>query len=153
MLNNCNCAHLFFLQDCRLNSDAITSTRLMPLLKSLKTRVSLRIDRIPILITSHTGVLSMWRGATPTVLRAMILNACQLATYSKAKLMLMNTGFFSDGIVLHFCASLCSGFLSTVVSMPVDITKTRIQTMKIVDGVPEYKGKLTSPHPTLFTFK
>ena len=153
MLNIAIVLIFFFRQDCRLNSDAITSTRLMPLLKSLKTKVSPSIRWNSNLITSHTGVLSMWRGATPTVLRAMILNACQLATYSKAKLMLVNTGFFSDGIVLHFCASLCSGFLSTVVSMPVDITKTRIQTMKIVNGVPEYKGKLTSLHPFTFYFK
>jgi len=91
-------------------------------------------------IAKKEGVINMWRGATPTVVRAMLLNACQLASYTKTKMMLLNTGFFSDGIILHFCASLCSGFLSTVVSMPVDITKTRIQTMKIVDGVPEYKG-------------
>jgi solute carrier family 25 oxoglutarate transporter 11 len=35
---------------------------------------------------------------------------------------------------------LASGFLATAVSIPVDITKTRIQTMKTVNGVPEYSG-------------
>lgn len=33
-----------------------------------------------------------------------------------------------------------SGFVTTAASMPVDIAKTRIQNMKIVDGKPEYKG-------------
>lgn len=33
-----------------------------------------------------------------------------------------------------------SGLVTTIASMPVDIAKTRIQSMKIVDGKPEYKG-------------
>ena len=35
-----------------------------------------------------------------------------------------------------------SGFITTVASMPVDIAKTRIQNMKIIDGKPEYRGTL-----------
>ncbi len=45
-----------------------------------------------------------------------------------------------DNIPTHFLASTISGFLATAVSTPVDITKTRIQTMKVVNGVPEYSG-------------
>jgi len=33
-----------------------------------------------------------------------------------------------------------SGLVTTIASMPVDIMKTRLQSMKYVDGVPEYKG-------------
>ena len=33
-----------------------------------------------------------------------------------------------------------SGLVTTAASMPVDIAKTRIQNMKIIDGKPEYKG-------------
>eukprot|EP01087_Luapelamoeba_hula_P001213 TRINITY_DN1095_c0_g1_i1.p1 TRINITY_DN1095_c0_g1~~TRINITY_DN1095_c0_g1_i1.p1 ORF type:complete len:312 (-),score=49.21 TRINITY_DN1095_c0_g1_i1:103-1038(-) len=94
-------------------------------------------------IAKNEGVLTMWRGCSSTVLRAMILNACQLASYTKAKLMLANTGYFrADSVPLQFGASLVSGFLSTVVSMPVDMTKTRIQTMKVINGVPEYRGPI-----------
>jgi len=35
-----------------------------------------------------------------------------------------------------------SGLVTTIASMPVDIAKTRLQSMKYVDGVPEYKGAL-----------
>ncbi|KAK6026118.1 hypothetical protein OSTOST_07964, partial [Ostertagia ostertagi] len=35
-----------------------------------------------------------------------------------------------------------SGLATTVASMPVDILKTRIQAMKIIDGVPEYTGPI-----------
>ena len=77
----------------------------------------------------------------------MVVNAAQLATYSQAKEFLISsgtdlndvlglvlsicycisfpTGYVRDGIGCHFASSLLSGFVTTVVSMPVDITKTR----------------------------
>jgi solute carrier family 25 oxoglutarate transporter 11 len=91
-------------------------------------------------ICREEGVLAMWRGCTPTVARAMILNAAQLGTYAQAKQVLMKHLPLEDNIYTHFLASLASGFLATAVSIPVDITKTRIQTMKTVNGVPEYSG-------------
>ena len=53
-------------------------------------------------------------------------------------------GYFNEGIFLHFCASMISGLVTTAASMPVDIAKTRIQNMKIIDGKPEYKGAVVS---------
>ena len=58
-------------------------------------------------------------------MRAMVVNAAQLATYSQAKQLLLNTGYLHDGIFLHFCASMISGLATTIASMPVDIAKTR----------------------------
>jgi len=43
-------------------------------------------------ITSEEGVLTLWRGAVPTMGRAMVVNAAQLASYSQAKQLLMDTG-------------------------------------------------------------
>lgn len=40
------------------------------------------------------GILTLWRGAVPTMARAMVVNAAQLASYSQAKQSLMNTGRF-----------------------------------------------------------
>ncbi|KAB7494385.1 Mitochondrial 2-oxoglutarate/malate carrier protein [Armadillidium nasatum] len=91
-------------------------------------------------ISKEEGVRTLWRGAVPTMGRAMVVNAAQLASYSQAKEGLLNSGYFKDNILLHFCASMISGFVTTTASMPVDIAKTRIQNMKIVDGVPEYKN-------------
>ncbi|ESO91331.1 hypothetical protein LOTGIDRAFT_209667 [Lottia gigantea] len=93
-------------------------------------------------ICKEEGVVTMWRGCIPTVGRAMVVNAAQLSTYSQAKQILVQSGYFHDGLFLHFCASMISGLATTAASMPVDIAKTRIQSMKIVDGVPEYKGAL-----------
>lgn len=36
------------------------------------------------------------------------------------------TGYFSDDILCHFCASMISGLVTTAASMPVDIAKTRL---------------------------
>jgi len=91
-------------------------------------------------IIKEEGALTMWRGCQPTIIRAMVLNAAQLSVYSQAKQSLLATSMFNDNIWTHFVASLVSGFISTAVSIPIDITKTRIQTMKVVDGKPEYKG-------------
>ena len=54
----------------------------------------------------------------------------------------MFLGYIKEGILLHFLASMISGLVTTAASMPVDIAKTRIQNMKIIDGKPEYRGAL-----------
>lgn len=93
-------------------------------------------------IIKEEGLLTLWRGAIPTVGRAMVVNAAQLASYSQAKQILLDTGYFKENITLHFASSMISGIITTIASMPVDIAKTRIQNMKIIDGKPEYTGAL-----------
>jgi solute carrier family 25 (mitochondrial oxoglutarate transporter), member 11 len=76
-------------------------------------------------IAREESVLTLWKGALPTVVRAMVLNGAQLSSYSQAKGILVD--YLNEGILLHFCASMISGLLSTIASMPVDIVKTRMQ--------------------------
>lgn len=71
------------------------------------------------------GLVTLWRGCIPTMGRAAVVNAAQLSSYTQAKRILLNTGKFNEGIMLHFTASMISGFVTTVASMPVDIAKTR----------------------------
>ncbi|XP_017766619.1 PREDICTED: mitochondrial 2-oxoglutarate/malate carrier protein-like [Eufriesea mexicana] len=93
-------------------------------------------------IATEEGFLALWRGIIPTMGRAMVVNAAQLASYSQSKESLLKTGYFQDNISLHFVSSMISGLVTTAASMPVDIAKTRIQNMKIVDGKPEFKGAI-----------
>ncbi|KAI6196535.1 hypothetical protein M3Y94_01121000 [Aphelenchoides besseyi] len=93
-------------------------------------------------IYSEEGLFALWRGCVPTIGRAMVVNAAQLATYSQAKQAILSTKYIEDGILCHFCASMVSGLATTIASMPVDIAKTRIQNMRIIDGKPEYTGML-----------
>ena len=78
-------------------------------------------------ITKEESLGTLWKGATPTVMRAMVVNGAQLASYSQAKEQLLTYSFFQEGVFLHFCASMISGLVTTIASMPVDIVKTRVQ--------------------------
>lgn len=94
-------------------------------------------------IVREEGVLTLWKGVGPTVGRAMVLNLAQLASYAQFKESFKRSLSLEEGILLHFCASMCSGLLSTVASMPVDIVKTRVQNMSPnPDGTMPYKGAL-----------
>nr|CAL25806.1 CG18418 [Drosophila melanogaster]CAL25808.1 CG18418 [Drosophila melanogaster]CAL25811.1 CG18418 [Drosophila melanogaster]CAL25815.1 CG18418 [Drosophila melanogaster] len=91
-------------------------------------------------IVKDEGVVALWRGCLPTVGRAMVVNMVQLASYSLMKNQLQ--GYLSEGIPLHLTAALVSGLLTSVTSMPLDMAKTRIQQMKVIDGKPEYSGTI-----------
>ncbi|KAL0275350.1 UNVERIFIED_CONTAM: hypothetical protein PYX00_003219 [Menopon gallinae] len=91
-------------------------------------------------MTREESLMTLWRGAIPTMGRAMVVNAAQLASYSQAKEYLLSTGYFKDNVFCHFVSSMISGLVTTAASMPVDIAKTRIQNMKKIDGKPEFKG-------------
>merc|ERR1712179_174234 len=100
-------------------------------------------------IYKEEGLTTLWRGATPTIARAMVVNAAQLASYSQAKQAILGTGYIQDGIFCHFVASMISGLVTTIASMPVDIAKTRLQSMKSVEGVHAFllpAGPSHSPH-------
>ncbi|KOC61049.1 Mitochondrial 2-oxoglutarate/malate carrier protein [Habropoda laboriosa] len=81
-------------------------------------------------IAKDEGVTTLWRGSIATMGRAVVVNVSQLATYSQAKFLIASKGQMKEGIGLHFCASMLSGFITTFNSMPFDITKTRIQNLK-----------------------
>merc|ERR1711868_302864 len=91
-------------------------------------------------IVREEGIGTLWRGATLTIARAIVVNAAQLGTYSQAKESVKKSLELQEGLKLHFIAAMISGLVTTIASMPVDIVKTRLQNQKIVDGVPEYKG-------------
>ena len=93
-------------------------------------------------ITKEEGVLTLWRGVKPTVLRCAILNCAQLASYSQTKVSLLARGYFDGNpksFALHCTAGLVSGFSCTVASLPADAVKTRMQQMKpLPDGSMPY---------------
>lgn len=91
-------------------------------------------------VIKEEGILTLWRGCFPTITRAIFVNAAQLATYSQVKQFLLGLTYFDDNVFCHFCASMVSGLATTWASLPPDIVKTRIQSMKYIDGKPEYKS-------------
>lgn len=100
-------------------------------------------------VTREEGLATLWRGTGPTVGRAMVLNMAQLATYDQAKELIRGTGVVSEGVGLHIIASTCSGFIATAVSIPLDNAKTKMQSMRTINGVPEYAGMLDAVQKTV----
>ncbi|KAF2734432.1 mitochondrial carrier [Polyplosphaeria fusca] len=90
-------------------------------------------------ISKNEGVLRLWAGSYPTVVRAMALNFGQLAFFSEAKDQLKNTSLSSRSQTLT--ASAIAGFFASFFSLPFDFVKTRLQKQtRRPDGTLPYKG-------------
>jgi solute carrier family 25 (mitochondrial oxoglutarate transporter), member 11 len=77
-------------------------------------------------ITRDEGTRTLWRGAQPTVLRSMVVNAVQLGVYDQAKETLAtHTGV--EGVPLHLAASTLSGFCYSITTLPIDNCKSKMQ--------------------------
>jgi len=86
-------------------------------------------------IVKEEGVLGLWKGAGPTVVRAMALNLGMLASFDQSKEYFAKS--FGNGWTTSFLASGISGFFAVTMSLPFDFVKTRIQKQK-----PDAQGKL-----------
>lgn len=100
-------------------------------------------------IVADEGVLSLWKGAAPTVVRAMALNMGMLASYDQS------VEFFRDSVGLGetatvLGASTISGFFASACSLPFDYVKTQIQKMQPdAEGKYPYTGSLDCAIKTL----
>ncbi|CAM8892227.1 hypothetical protein QQ045_025505 [Rhodiola kirilowii] len=86
-------------------------------------------------IVADEGVLSLWKGAGPTVVRAMTLNAGMLASYDPSVELFRDLLGFGEGLTV-VGASTVSGFVAAGCSLPCDYVKTQIQKMQ-----PDASGK------------
>ncbi|KAJ4970124.1 hypothetical protein NE237_003223 [Protea cynaroides] len=100
-------------------------------------------------IVSDEGVLALWKGAGPTVVRAMALNMGMLASYDQS------VEFFRDSLSFGEAstvvgASAVSGFFAAACSLPFDFVKTQIQKMQPdASGKYPYTGSLDCALKTL----
>lgn len=92
-------------------------------------------------ITTEEGVGTLWRGCTPTVQRAMIITASQLAVYDQIKEELVNSGMMQEGPSVYITASFFASGVASLTSNPVDVLKTRLMSMRPdASGSMPYKG-------------
>ncbi len=94
-------------------------------------------------ISREEGVLALWKGVTPTVIRAMSTNFGQLACFSEAK---HQIGKYTDlsGQARTALAAAVAGLAGTVVSLPFDFVKTRLQNQSMASktSLTVYSGTL-----------
>lgn len=91
-------------------------------------------------IVKDEGVTSLWRGALPTMTRAIALNVAMLVSYDTVKDKL--NAYYGKGhdYKVQIGASMVSAVATSVVSLPFDNLKTKLQKQKAVNGVFPYKG-------------
>jgi|EP00927_Polykrikos_kofoidii_P065055 solute carrier family 25 oxoglutarate transporter 11 len=80
-------------------------------------------------ISQTEGIPALWRGVGPTVARGAVVSATQLGSYDQAKEMLIP--IMGNGFPTFVCSAFASGLIYCTASLPLDITKTRIQNMKV----------------------
>lgn len=81
-------------------------------------------------ISNEEGVLALWRGAIPTIIRAMSLNFGMLGPYDEVKERLDKYTGVKDATSTRLIASAVAGFLASFLSLPFDNAKTKLQKMK-----------------------
>ncbi|XP_073039232.1 mitochondrial uncoupling protein 5-like [Primulina eburnea] len=103
-------------------------------------------------MSKNEGVVSLWRGSSLTVNRAMLVTASQLASYDQFKETILEKDLMKDGLGTHVTASFAAGFVASVVSNPVDVIKTRVMNMKVEAGMaPPYTGAFDCAMKTVRT--
>lgn len=85
------------------------------------------------------GVLGLWTGLAPNIVRNAVFNAAELASFDQYKQLLLNSKLMTDNIFCHLVASSGAGFTAAVLGSPVDVVKTRIMNAKKGSGV-AYSG-------------
>jgi solute carrier family 25 oxoglutarate transporter 11 len=86
-------------------------------------------------VSAEEGVPALWRGVGPTVARGAVVSCTQLASYDQAKEILEPV--LGAGLPLFVSCAMTSGLIYCTASLPLDISKTRIQNMK-----PDASGKM-----------
>jgi solute carrier family 25 oxoglutarate transporter 11 len=93
-------------------------------------------------IVKADGTLALWRGVTPTVVRAMATNLGQLAFFSESKHRIQQYSKMSPE-KRSALAAFIGGFAAAFISLPFDFIKTRLQnqvTREPKSRLPVYKG-------------
>ncbi|KAJ1627068.1 mitochondrial uncoupling protein 4 [Pavlovales sp. CCMP2436] len=93
-------------------------------------------------IKAEEGIVGFYKGATPAIQRAALVNLGELTTYDSAKTYIVeNMGIGRDDLRCHLLSAFCSGFVASLCSTPADVAKSRIMSQKpAADGSVMYKG-------------
>ena len=103
---------------------------------NLKTQQNISIPKTIRHIYNENGIRGLWKGVTPNVSRAVLVNFGELATYDQSKQFIKKHLYLEDNTPLHIMSSICSGFVASVCCTPADVIKSRImQTNNPYNGI------------------
>lgn len=85
-------------------------------------------------IVQAEGVKGLWKGTTPSMMRAALLTAAQCATYDEVKTFFTRSLQWDDGIKTHLAVSGVAGLVTTTVIAPVDMVKTHMFMNQSAEG-------------------
>ncbi|XVF21876.1 hypothetical protein REPUB_Repub12eG0127200 [Reevesia pubescens] len=132
------------------------STALTNPVEVLKVRLQINSDskqRGPIAemrrIVSKEGIGALWKGVGPATVRAAALTSSQLATYDESKRILVKWTPLEEGIYLHLTSSTIAGLVSTLITAPIDMVKTRLMLQR--ESVGSYKNGFHCAYQVLRT--
>ncbi|KZO89786.1 dicarboxylic acid transporter [Calocera viscosa TUFC12733] len=77
-------------------------------------------------ITVNEGPVELFRGLNTTLLRAVLTNVGQLASYDVFKAAMLSTEGAKDTPLTHFLASFAAGTVATTLSQPADVIRSRL---------------------------
>ncbi|KAL1331597.1 hypothetical protein HN51_048862 [Arachis hypogaea] len=100
---------------------------------------------------SEEGIKALWKGVGPAMTRAAALTASQLATYDETKQLLVRFASLEEGFHLHLISSTVAGILSTIVTAPIDMVKTRLMLQRASKGSRLYKSGFHCAYQVLLT--
>ncbi|KAI3760060.1 hypothetical protein L1987_50449 [Smallanthus sonchifolius] len=102
-------------------------------------------------IAAKEGVTALWKGVGPAMARAGALTASQMATYDEFKQVLLKWTSLEEGFYLHLASSTIAGLMSTLITAPMDMVKTRLmlQRESMRDGA--YKNGFHCAYKVLIT--
>ena len=103
---------------------------------TLETKKTISISKTIRHIYNENGIRGLWKGVTPNVSRAVLVNFGELATYDQSKQFIKKHLYLEDNTPLHIMSSICSGFVASVCCTPADVIKSRImQTNNPYNGI------------------
>lgn len=93
--------------------------------QGFKPRYSGFFDALTKIIRAE-GLSGLWKGVSPNVQRAFLVNMGELSCYDHAKRLVLKNQICHDNIYAHTLSSIMSGLAATALSCPADVVKTRI---------------------------
>lgn len=76
------------------------------------------------------GYMRLHTGTVMASSRGMLMTVGQLAFYDEVKTQLLKTGYFEENVITHFTAAVSAASAATVITMPLDVLKTRLMNAK-----------------------